>query len=89
MTRKVHRVAASQAASEPQPMEVQIPMIALPIQGAQLNVLKGEDGSRLIVVGPVLLRLEIPLDEQNAKTVSRDLAGGIEIASSLDLPPAA
>lgn len=63
---------------------VDLPLLGLQIPaGADITVMQGENGSRLLVIGPIAVVVQLPLDSDGAKLVSRELTGGIEIASAL------
>lgn len=67
-----------------EPLGIELQIHDLQISGASIAVHKHpETDARLVVVGPILLRLVIPLDALNARTVGRDLTGGVEVAATI------
>jgi hypothetical protein len=65
------------------PQAPQFPMLQIPLTGANIQIVRGEDGERLMVVGPVLVQFGLPFDSEAARALGRELTGGVEIASSL------
>lgn len=63
--------------------EVELPLIRLELAGATLNVARNPSGDRAIIVGPILLQVIIPLGPDAARSIGRELTGGIEIATAL------
>jgi hypothetical protein len=66
--------------------QIQIPVQTLVLAGANLQVVRDpKSEERAIMVGPIALNVVLPLTKEAAHAVSRELTGGIEIASGL--PP--
>lgn len=63
---------------------MQMPMIAIPLEGVRVSVVPGPDGAKMLVLGPVVFELHAPLDSEGAKVIVKGLTG-VEIATSL--PP--
>ena len=77
-----------EAPGEPAPgFQLNVPMIDLELGGGiPIGVAPAPqlgEGGRALVIGPFLLRLFVPLSGEAARSVARDMSGGIEIASGL------
>jgi hypothetical protein len=70
---------------EGQRLQIQMQLVETQVDGARVGTARDpETGARALVLDwPVVLRLVIPLDEEGARSVARELTGGIEIASGL------
>lgn len=83
----VERAAADDVAAaieeNNQPLQMEVAMHELLISQANLRVQRDDEGNRLLIVGPIMLTVGIPMSEQAARIVARELAGGVEIASGL------
>jgi hypothetical protein len=84
---KLEEMTAEQAEQIAGPvMEIQIPMQQLVLHGANLRVVHGvgEQGDETaLIIGPVGFSFALPLSEEAARILSRELAGGIQIAHTL------
>jgi hypothetical protein len=64
--------------------QVNLPMQTITLSGANLRVVKDDEtGERAMLVGPLVFNFVLPLDQEAARHVARELAGGVEIASAL------
>ena len=71
--------AAIAGNGEPETVEIELSMHDLMVQNSQMSVQTDpETGVRALLVGPILLRIALPLTAEAARVVARDLAGGIE-----------
>jgi hypothetical protein len=62
------------------------PTLNAMLNGAGLSIHRDpETGDRRVIIGPVFLNIHLPMDEDMARAVSRELSGGIEIASQADV----
>jgi hypothetical protein len=59
--------------------EVQVPIVNLLLQGVPMSVGKNEQGQNVLVVGPMLLNIHLPLDSAGSRAIAGELLGGIEI----------
>lgn len=66
-------------------VQMQVPMVQLDLGGAQLAIERNDTGDRLLIAGPVILRVLLPMSAEGARQVGRELTGGIEIAGAI--PP--
>jgi hypothetical protein len=62
-----------------QGQEVQLPMIQLPLSGVNIAVGRDPDGNKVLVVGPVVLQIILPLGGPAARHIAGELLGGIEV----------
>jgi hypothetical protein len=68
------------------PVHIQLPMQNLVLHGANVRINKGvgENGDETaLIIGPVAFTFILPLNEEGARQVARELTGGIEIAHAL------
>jgi hypothetical protein len=66
-----------------QPVELSVNSIDLDLSGVPVGVGRLPNGNRVMVIGPVLVRFLMPFQPDTARTIARELAGGIEPASGL------
>lgn len=59
----------------PVPVEMQIPLARLELTGADVNIVPRPGGGKMIVVGPILLQVGLPLDEEAAAAIAAALTG--------------
>jgi hypothetical protein len=52
-----------------------VPLVLLELQGVDLDVAALPGGGKALVIGPFLMKLALPLDEENAAAVARELTG--------------
>ncbi len=62
-----------------QEVSVAVPMMQIPLQGVHINVARGEDGVRGLLIGPVMVTFVLPLDGEAARSIGTELTGGIEV----------
>lgn len=65
---------------DPPAVEIQLPMIKIPLQGVNLHVQQRGD-AKVLTIGPVGLVLELPMQTDAARHIGGLLASGIEIPS--------
>jgi hypothetical protein len=62
------------------PPALQLPLLEVALNGAPVQLgIDRETGDRHIVVGPVLLKVLLPLDASAARTLASQLLGGVEL----------
>jgi hypothetical protein len=77
-----------EAVPEPEGQVIQMPLgqpLTIPLHGQNINIVKRPDGARNLVIGPVPVMFILPLQEEGARLLARELVGGLEIATAL--PP--
>ncbi len=73
------KIPGTRARPEPTELEVQLPMMQIPLAGVGVKVADREGGGKALVVGPVAIVFVLPLDVDVAKRIGGQLAAGIEI----------
>jgi hypothetical protein len=68
---------------EPEEVQMALPLLQLELSGAPVDVMKGPDGERALLVGPVLIRFVMPLGGEAARNIARELTGGLDLATTL------
>ena len=67
--------------------QINIPMQTIDLAGGNLQIVRDEDGSRALVVGPIAFQFVLGLPAETARSVARELAGGVEIAAAFPNVP--
>lgn len=78
-----HRVpptpAPPKAAAPSAPMQVQLPTLQIPLSG-NVDVVEQPDGTKVLVVGPMLCTFGVQLDQQGCEEVAAKLkAAGVAV----------
>lgn len=58
---------------------VEVKTMILNLAGLPVRVVRNGDGTRDLVVGPVLVHFKLPMADGDARQIARDLTGGVEL----------
>jgi hypothetical protein len=80
--------ASAGEADEPEqaPTQIDLPLLQVSLANVRIGVGQSPDGSKLLVIGPFALELQVPLGQHVAGEIGAALTGGVHVAGvELDL----
>jgi hypothetical protein len=83
----IENLSDAAAAALAGPTQVQLPVMQIPLAGANIKIVPGEQpGEKTVIVGPIVISFVLALSADGARSVATDLTGGIQLATAADIP---
>lgn len=80
----IDELSDEEAAEIGSSLEVQVPMMTIPLNGAGIRIVPGEsEGDKTVLLGPIAITFALPLSEAGVRHFVKEFTGGIEIATKM------
>jgi hypothetical protein len=67
-------------------MQVNAPVLRIPLTGTNVDVAITPEGQRIVEIGPLVVSFVLPIDRVAAQELARMLAGGVDLSAAALAP---